>query len=186
MTIEESRGSQRPYRYGMVLLCIGAVINWLGLAEHYNEPVRYVGVTCIVAGALLICVAMCCWLHTPPTRTSSHTQRSSHPITAQIDDPIHVISVDDTSTGSRQKPPDYEAVADAPPSYDDAIKLNPGQLAWSGHHNHYPHHLHRHRGSIGPVSAPIEHTQLPGSVIVVPVHGRGEPTNMSPPPPYAR
>lgn len=83
MSLEESRRSQRPYRYGMVLLCVGALINWLGLAENYVEPVRYVGVACIVAGALLICAAMCCWLHAPPTRTSTHTQHS-HPITAQV------------------------------------------------------------------------------------------------------
>lgn len=84
MTIEESRRSQRPYRYGMVLLCVGALINWLGLAENYVEPVRYVGVACIVAGALLICAAMCCWLHAPPTRTSTQTQRTTHPLTAQV------------------------------------------------------------------------------------------------------
>lgn len=84
MSLEESRRSQRPYRYGMVLLCVGALINWLGLAENYVEPVRYVGVACIVAGALLICAAMCCWLHAPPTRTSTHTQHTSHPITAQV------------------------------------------------------------------------------------------------------
>lgn len=84
MSLEESRRSQRPYRYGMVLLCVGALINWLGLAENYVEPVRYVGVACIVAGALLICAAMCCWLHAPPTRTSTHMQHTSHPITAQV------------------------------------------------------------------------------------------------------
>lgn len=84
MSLEESRRSQRPYRYGMVLLCVGALINWLGLAENYVEPVRYVGVACIVAGALLICAAMCCWLHAPPTRTSMHSQHTNHPITAQV------------------------------------------------------------------------------------------------------
>lgn len=84
MSVEESRRSQRPYRYGMILLCVGALINWLGLAENYVEPVRYVGVACIVAGALLICAAMCCWLHAPPSRTSSQTQHASHPITAQV------------------------------------------------------------------------------------------------------
>jgi len=73
----------------MVLLCVGALINWLGLAENYVEPVRYVGVACIVAGALLICAAMCCWLHAPPTRTSTHMQHTSHPITAQV---IHELS----------------------------------------------------------------------------------------------
>ena len=84
MTIEESKRSQRPYRYGMVLLCVGALINWLGLAENYNEPVRYVGVACIVAGALLICAAMCCWLHAPPTRTSTQIHQPSQAATAQV------------------------------------------------------------------------------------------------------
>lgn len=48
MTIEESRRTQRPYRYGMILLCFGALANWLGLAENYAEPVRYLGVACII------------------------------------------------------------------------------------------------------------------------------------------
>ncbi|KAI5644252.1 hypothetical protein NE865_03621 [Phthorimaea operculella] len=124
MSLDEGRQSQRPYRYGMVLLCAGALINWLGLAEDYAEPVRYVGVACIVAGALLICAAMCCWLQSP-ARTP-HNDRAS-PDTHQIDDPIHVISMPDEET-MQQKPPDYETVAGAPPTYDDAIKLNPGRL----------------------------------------------------------
>ncbi|KYN29693.1 hypothetical protein ALC57_00956 [Trachymyrmex cornetzi] len=93
MSLEESRRSQRPYRYGMVLLCVGALINWLGLAENYVEPVRYVGVACIVAGALLICAAMCCWLHAPPTRTSTHTQHTNHPITAQTNIILPILQV---------------------------------------------------------------------------------------------
>lgn len=166
MSLEDSRRSQRPYRYGMVLLCVGALINWLGLAENYVEPVRYVGVACIVAGALLICAAMCCWLHAPPTRTSTHAQHANHPITAQIDDPIHVISIEEPSSGARQKPPDYEAVTDAPPSYDDAIKLNPGHLI--------------RLSTSSTTSLPTEHT-IPGTVELVP----GE-TMRTPPPPYAR
>lgn len=84
MSLEESRRSQRPYRYGMVLLCVGALINWLGLAENYVEPVRYVGVACIVAGALLICAAMCCWLHAPPTRSTIQSQTSNPANTIQV------------------------------------------------------------------------------------------------------
>jgi hypothetical protein len=68
----------------MVLLCVGALINWLGLAENYVEPVRYIGVACIVAGALLICAAMCCWLHSPPSRTNSQTSHANQPTTAQV------------------------------------------------------------------------------------------------------
>ncbi|XP_013164801.1 PREDICTED: uncharacterized protein LOC106115798 isoform X2 [Papilio xuthus] len=124
MSLDEGRQSQRPYRYGMVLLCAGALINWLGLAEDYAEPVRYVGVACIVAGALLICAAMCCWLQSPARQP--HNDRAT-PDTHQIDDPIHVISMPDEET-MQQKPPDYETVAGAPPTYDDAIKLNPARL----------------------------------------------------------
>lgn len=65
MTPEEAKRTQRPYRYGMLLLCFGALINWIGLAENYTEPIRYAGVACILSGAMLICTAMCCWLRTP-------------------------------------------------------------------------------------------------------------------------
>lgn len=36
----------------------------------------------------------------------------------------------------QQKPPDYDSVAGAPPTYDDAIKLNPARLlpTASAHH----------------------------------------------------
>ncbi|XP_063973075.1 uncharacterized protein LOC135160456 isoform X1 [Diachasmimorpha longicaudata] len=167
MSLEESRRSQRPYRYGMVLLCVGALINWLGLAENYVEPVRYVGVACIVAGALLICAAMCCWLHAPPTRTNVQSQHGGHPHTVQIDDPIHVISMDESAVSARQKPPDYEAVADAPPSYDDAIKLNPGQLIPAGN-----------SGVSGTLNGVAN---VPGNGLA-----SDQPTAPTPPPPYAR
>ncbi|XP_055539090.1 uncharacterized protein LOC129726431 isoform X2 [Wyeomyia smithii] len=116
MSLEESRRTQRPYRYGMILLCVGALVNWLGLAENYSEPIRYTGVACILAGACLICTAMCCWLHAPNRSGSSN----------ENDDPVHVIS----SAEERrcEKPPDYDTVAVAPPSYDDAIKLDPSAL----------------------------------------------------------
>ncbi|XP_015597313.1 uncharacterized protein LOC107268753 isoform X2 [Cephus cinctus] len=175
MSLEESRRSQRPYRYGMVLLCVGALINWLGLAENYVEPVRYIGVACIVAGALLICAAMCCWLHTPPTRPSAQTQHINHSITAQIDDPIHVISIDEPSCGSQQKPPDYEAVADAPPSYDDAIKLNPAQFVRPGAND----------SSVLPA---VHNVHLVHSALSVPgtVSMSSRDPAPTPPPPYAR
>ncbi|XP_065081129.1 uncharacterized protein LOC135703741 isoform X2 [Ochlerotatus camptorhynchus] len=116
MSLEESRRTQRPYRYGMILLCVGALVNWLGLAQDYTEPIRYTGVACILAGACLICTAMCCWLHTP-NRAGSSTEN---------DDPIHVISA--AEERRCEKPPDYDSVAVAPPSYDDAIKLDPSAL----------------------------------------------------------
>ncbi|XP_050082084.1 uncharacterized protein LOC126569197 isoform X1 [Anopheles aquasalis] len=116
MSLEETRRTQRPYRYGMMLLCVGALVNWLGLAENYSEPVRYAGVACILAGACLICTAMCCWLHTP-NRAGSGDEN---------DDGVHRNSANDERR--QEKPPDYDTVAVAPPSYDDAIKLDPAAL----------------------------------------------------------
>lgn len=37
--------------YGMILLCLGALINWLGISEpvgQSSEPIRYLGVACIM------------------------------------------------------------------------------------------------------------------------------------------
>lgn len=65
MSPEDAQRTQKPYRYGMILLCFGALINWIGLAENYTDPFRYAGVACIIGGAFLICTAMCCWLHVP-------------------------------------------------------------------------------------------------------------------------
>lgn len=48
MSLEESKRTQRPYRYGMILLCIGALINWVGLADNYPESVTYLGVVFII------------------------------------------------------------------------------------------------------------------------------------------
>ncbi|XP_069689803.1 uncharacterized protein [Periplaneta americana] len=124
-SLEAARRSQRPYRYGMILLCVGALINWLGLAENYVEPVRYIGVACIIAGALLICAAMCCWLQRP---TPDHPDNVSQ--VSELDHQIHVIEIPCSLEPSvvQQKPPDYDSVADMPPCYEDAIKLSPSLL----------------------------------------------------------
>ncbi|XP_031623442.1 uncharacterized protein LOC116340861 isoform X2 [Contarinia nasturtii] len=120
MTPEEAQRTQKPYRYGMILLCFGALINWIGLAENYTDPFRYAGVACIIGGAFLICTAMCCWLHVP--------NRSAVGVSETDDnDAIHVISVADPPTV--EKPPEYDTVVILdPPCYDEAIKLNPANL----------------------------------------------------------
>jgi len=124
-SLDAARRSQRPYRYGMILLCVGALVNWLGLAENYVEPVRYIGVACIIAGAVLICAAMCCWLQRPATDHPDNISQVS-----DLDHQIHVIEVPCSLEPSamQQKPPDYDTVADAPPCYEDAIKLSPSLL----------------------------------------------------------
>ncbi|XP_049694419.1 uncharacterized protein LOC110375908 isoform X3 [Helicoverpa armigera] len=179
MSLDEGRQSQRPYRYGMVLLCAGALINWLGLAEDYAEPVRYVGVACIVAGALLICAAMCCWLQSPARQPQ--TDRAS-PDTHQIDDPIHVISMPDEET-MQQKPPDYDTVAGAPPTYDDAIKLNPARLlpATSSGRHELPSAPHLTDVAVIP-GQPDDSMPTSPLAAIAPVHRSQVPK--TPPPPY--
>jgi hypothetical protein len=121
MSLEDSRKTQKPYRYGMILLCLGALINWIALSdsEPNSEPIRYVGVSCILGGALLICTAMCCWLHTP-NRSEVNTHDDD-------DEPVHVITITD-DTPFDEKPPNYDQVITSPPSYQEAIKLNPAEL----------------------------------------------------------
>uniref|UniRef100_A0A1B6F1W6 Uncharacterized protein n=1 Tax=Cuerna arida TaxID=1464854 RepID=A0A1B6F1W6_9HEMI len=113
--------SQRPYRYGMTLLCIGAMFNWLGLADNNAEPVRYIGVTLIAAGAMLICLAMCFWMkatHDPQVAALQAEQDAMH----------HIVTIQ-RGAATLEKPPDYDSVTGAaPPSYEDAIKLSPAHL----------------------------------------------------------
>ncbi|XP_015372706.1 PREDICTED: uncharacterized protein LOC107167983 [Diuraphis noxia] len=117
--------SQRPYRFGMTLVCIGALFNWLGLADHHTKPVpavRYIGVGLVASGAVLICMAMCFWMNS--VRDDEDDESIDH---------IHVISLD-PPVRLNEKPPDYASVVDVPPpSYDDAIKLDPQRLMDSGH-----------------------------------------------------
>ncbi|XP_025424863.1 uncharacterized protein LOC112693834 [Sipha flava] len=112
--------SQRPYRFGMTLVCIGALFNWLGLADHHTKPVpavRYIGVGLVASGAVLICMAMCFWMNS--VRDDEDDESIDH---------IHVISLD-PPVRLDEKPPDYASVMDVPPpSYDDAIKLDPQRL----------------------------------------------------------
>ncbi|XP_037047053.1 uncharacterized protein LOC119081918 isoform X3 [Bradysia coprophila] len=155
MTPEEAKRTQRPYRYGMLLLCFGALINWVGLAENYTEPIRYAGVACILLGAMLICTAMCCWLRSPgpvPVTRSFET-----------DEPIHVITVPDVQM--LEKPPEYDSVVIEPPSYDHAIKLSPSVLL---NPNTYKY---AYRNSIGSAGSSSQHndsgccTPLPNQIV---------------------
>ena len=53
---------RRMYRYGLALLLVGALCNWIGFAQHSFAPIRYLGVGCVLAGALCICIALGRWL----------------------------------------------------------------------------------------------------------------------------
>ncbi|KAL1132512.1 hypothetical protein AAG570_010467 [Ranatra chinensis] len=114
---------QRAYRYGMTLLCVGVFFNWLSITENNSEPVRFVGFTCLASGALLVCMAICLWANS--TRHANAQIRpersdSTENDTDSIREPSH----------ATEKPPDYDSVADTspPPSYADAILLNPSIL----------------------------------------------------------
>lgn len=121
---------QRAYRYGMTLLCVGALFNWLGMNDGSNsDPIRFIGYTCLASGALLICMAICFWANAGSSIHSRHTSqvRPGGLTSAQRD---MVVSIVERGRMQREKPPDYDAVADLspPPSYDDAIRLSPAYL----------------------------------------------------------
>ncbi|KAI9554227.1 hypothetical protein GHT06_019499 [Daphnia sinensis] len=123
---------RRMYRYGLSLLLVGALCNWIGFAQHYFAPVRYLGVGCVVAGALCICIALCRWLtirdrcSDPSTNqdTSCSTEPNIHVIAVSVQngDSFH----QQQQGNSLTKPPDYEtAVGCKPPSYDEAVRISP-------------------------------------------------------------
>lgn len=66
----------------MTLVCIGALFNWLGLADHHTKPVpavRYIGVGLVASGAVLICMAMCFWMNSvrdDEDEVSTHNARA--------------------------------------------------------------------------------------------------------------
>lgn len=92
MTPEDAQRTQKPYRYGMILLCFGALINWIGLAENYTDPFRYAGVACIIGGAFLICTAMCCWLHVPNRSAVGVSEVIKNILTVLLCTPMYIFS----------------------------------------------------------------------------------------------
>ena len=53
------RQNRTAYRYGLCLVCLGVLLNWLGFYERVLAPIRYLGLGCVVGGGLLICGVMC-------------------------------------------------------------------------------------------------------------------------------
>ncbi|CAL8073586.1 unnamed protein product [Orchesella dallaii] len=135
------RRTQRTYRYGIGLVCVGATLNWLGFAQVYNgttyiDPLRYLGVACVLTGSFCVCLAMCRWLGRPISVSGHHVtnledERSNgdvHVINVAV--PMYVPSLQEDYRPT--KPPDYEQiVAGEPPPYDEAIKLSPGAFITS-------------------------------------------------------
>jgi len=116
---------QRAYRYGMTLLCVGALFNWLGMSESNSEPVRFIGYTCLASGIVLFFMATCFW-----AKSSHRPTNQVRPSRSDRDVVINVESRREPPRYLNEKPPDYEAVTDMtpPPSYDDAILLSPAYL----------------------------------------------------------
>lgn len=75
-------------------------------------------------GGLLICTAMCCWLHTSNRASVTDAEQINN--NNNEDQNVHIITINERTRC--EKPPDYEAVTMEPPSYDDAIKLDPSAL----------------------------------------------------------
>ena len=44
---------RRMYRYGLGLLILGIICNWIGFAQSYFAPIRYLGVGCVLAGFVI-------------------------------------------------------------------------------------------------------------------------------------
>ncbi|XP_037773217.1 pectinesterase inhibitor 10-like [Penaeus monodon] len=125
--------TQQAYRYGIALSCIGVLINWLGVAQPYIEPVRYLGVGLVIIGSFLIIAAMCRWMFLSPNPSTVHEVRD---VNSEGTGDLHVITVPmgrsnthsrapGTSTASLGKPPDYFLVAEKPPSYEEAMSMLP-------------------------------------------------------------
>jgi len=136
---------RRMYRYGLALLLVGALCNWIGFAQHSFAPIRYLGVGCVLAGALCICIALCRWLairHTDVSQPQDITcggAPSIHVITIPIQSREFRHTGEDPS--GRSKPPDYESVAGSkPPSYDEAIRITPAPFLHSGAATPPPYH----------------------------------------------
>ncbi|KAK9503975.1 hypothetical protein O3M35_010425 [Rhynocoris fuscipes] len=115
----------RAYRYGMTLLCVGALFNWLGLTENNSDPVKFIGYTCLASGALLVCMAICFWANSAHRHVHNQVRPEQNG-----DAVVNVVPTSRERRSHREKPPDYDTVADLspPPSYDDAIRLSPAYL----------------------------------------------------------
>uniref|UniRef100_A0A146KX38 Protein grpE n=1 Tax=Lygus hesperus TaxID=30085 RepID=A0A146KX38_LYGHE len=114
----------RAYRYGMTLLCVGALFNWLGFSNGQSDPVKFIGYTCLASGALLLCMALCFWANSVQRPPNNQVRPEGNDFT--------VVNIMDPNNEryACEKPPDYNSVADLtpPPSYDDAIRLSPAYL----------------------------------------------------------
>lgn len=123
--------THQAYRYGIVLSCIGVLLNWLGVAQAYIEPVRYLGVCLVILGSFLIISALCRWMSTSPQTTTTAVQEVSSDGAGDL----HVITVpmvrgqsqsrNPCTSVLQSRPPDYFMVTEKPPSYEEAMSMLP-------------------------------------------------------------
>ncbi|CAL4196210.1 unnamed protein product, partial [Meganyctiphanes norvegica] len=131
--------TQQAYRYGIALSCIGVLLNWLGVAKAYIEPVRYLGVGLVIVGSFLIIAAMCRWMFLAPHNVHQENGGSN----SDGGSDLHVITVamgrsSRTAANScspantrtmQNKPPDYFLVTEKPPSYEEAMSMLPPYIS---------------------------------------------------------
>ncbi|KAG7177723.1 uncharacterized protein LOC121862698 [Homarus americanus] len=122
--------TQQAYRYGIALSCIGVLLNWLGVAQEYIEPVRYLGVGLVIIGSFLIIAAMCRWMCLTPHPSTVHEVNPDgagdlHVITVPMSRSQVTLRTPGTSRASQGKPPDYFLVTEKPPSYEEAMSMLP-------------------------------------------------------------
>ncbi|XP_042887906.1 uncharacterized protein LOC122263517 isoform X2 [Penaeus japonicus] len=119
-----------PRSEGVNIQFYGVLINWLGVAQPYIEPVRYLGVGLVIIGSFLIIAAMCRWMFLSPNPSTVHEVNSEgtgdlHVITVPMGRSNTHSRAPGTSTASLGKPPDYFLVAEKPPSYEEAMSMLP-------------------------------------------------------------
>lgn len=124
--------THQAYRYGIALSCIGVLLNWLGVAQAYIEPVRYLGVGLVIIGSFLIIAAMCRWMFVSPQAT---TTTAVQEVSSDGAGDLHVITVPMVrgqahsrtpgTSASQTRPPDYFLVTEKPPSYEEAMSMLP-------------------------------------------------------------
>ncbi|CAG0893036.1 unnamed protein product [Cyprideis torosa] len=122
--LARERQNRTAYRYGLCLVCLGVLLNWLGFYERVLAPIRYLGLGCVVGGGLLICGVMCRTLG-----TSRRVREEAEAQAANGDPPsIHVLNLEYSIPRVSAKPPDYFATVRSdpmelpPPSYDEALR----------------------------------------------------------------
>lgn len=120
--IARERQNRTAYRYGLCLVCLGVLLNWLGFYERALAPIRYLGLGCVVGGGLLICGVMCRTLGASRRAREAADSQGSNRVPS-----IHALGLEYSIPRPSTKPPDYYSTVgsdpnEPPPSYDEALR----------------------------------------------------------------